>query len=78
MLGCIITEQGFTDTQKYDNHLFIVFWQPPKIRSFINGVVGTPLENIEEPLKGFVWEFEKVLLLPVLESVSKAASLRFD
>lgn len=32
---------------------------PPKIRSFINGVIGTPLENIEEPLKGFVWEFEK-------------------
>ncbi|XP_058209928.1 E3 ubiquitin-protein ligase UPL1-like isoform X2 [Rhododendron vialii] len=32
---------------------------PPKIRSFINGVIDTPLANIEEPLKGFVWEFEK-------------------
>ncbi|XP_052178127.1 E3 ubiquitin-protein ligase UPL1 isoform X2 [Diospyros lotus] len=32
---------------------------PPKIRSFIDGVVATPLENIEEPLKGFVWEFDK-------------------
>ncbi|KAL6999109.1 E3 ubiquitin-protein ligase upl1 [Sarracenia purpurea var. burkii] len=32
---------------------------PPKIRSFINGVVATPLEHIDEPLKGFVWEFDK-------------------
>ncbi|KAL7249065.1 hypothetical protein ACSBR1_011264 [Camellia fascicularis] len=32
---------------------------PPKIKSFINGVITTPLENIEEPLKGFVWEFDK-------------------
>ncbi|CAL5402632.1 unnamed protein product [Camellia sinensis] len=32
---------------------------PPKIKSFINGVIATPLENIEEPLKAFVWEFDK-------------------
>ncbi|XP_023540404.1 E3 ubiquitin-protein ligase UPL1-like isoform X1 [Cucurbita pepo subsp. pepo] len=32
---------------------------PPKIRSFINNVTCVPLENIEEPLKGFVWEFDK-------------------
>ncbi|KAL7249107.1 hypothetical protein ACSBR1_011300 [Camellia fascicularis] len=32
---------------------------PPKIKSFINGVITTPLENIEELLKGFVWEFDK-------------------
>ncbi|CAK7324495.1 unnamed protein product [Dovyalis caffra] len=32
---------------------------PPKIKSFINSVTTTPLENIEEPLKGFVWEFDK-------------------
>ncbi|KAI5605059.1 hypothetical protein POPTR_001G368600v4 [Populus trichocarpa] len=32
---------------------------PPKIKSFINNVTTTPLENIEEPLKGFVWEFDK-------------------
>ncbi|XVF70904.1 hypothetical protein PTKIN_Ptkin11bG0199900 [Pterospermum kingtungense] len=32
---------------------------PPKIRSFINSVTSVPLENIEEPLKGFVWEFDK-------------------
>ncbi|XP_031120155.1 E3 ubiquitin-protein ligase UPL1-like [Ipomoea triloba] len=32
---------------------------PPKIRSFIRTVTGTPLENIEEPLKGFTWEFDK-------------------
>ncbi|OVA20116.1 Ubiquitin-associated domain/translation elongation factor EF-Ts [Macleaya cordata] len=32
---------------------------PPKIKSFINSVTAVPLENIEEPLKGFVWEFDK-------------------
>ncbi|KAK4341923.1 hypothetical protein RND71_037739 [Anisodus tanguticus] len=32
---------------------------PPKIRSFISSVTSTPLENIEEPLKSFVWEFDK-------------------
>ncbi|XP_019051618.1 PREDICTED: E3 ubiquitin-protein ligase UPL1-like isoform X2 [Nelumbo nucifera] len=32
---------------------------PPKIRSFINNVTAVPLENIEEPLKGFIWEFDK-------------------
>ncbi|CAN4102607.1 unnamed protein product [Withania somnifera] len=32
---------------------------PPKIRSFICSVTATPLENIEEPLKSFVWEFDK-------------------
>ncbi|CAA2959517.1 E3 ubiquitin- ligase UPL1 isoform X1 [Olea europaea subsp. europaea] len=32
---------------------------PPKIKSFISSVTATPLENIEEPLKTFVWEFDK-------------------
>ncbi|GFZ07365.1 LOW protein: E3 ubiquitin ligase-like protein [Actinidia rufa] len=32
---------------------------PPKIRSFISDIIATPLEKIEEPLKGFIWEFEK-------------------
>ncbi|KAL3503633.1 hypothetical protein ACH5RR_038082, partial [Cinchona calisaya] len=32
---------------------------PPKIKSFINNVTATPLENIEESLKSFFWEFEK-------------------
>ncbi|XP_021771401.1 E3 ubiquitin-protein ligase UPL1-like isoform X1 [Chenopodium quinoa] len=32
---------------------------PPKIRLFINSVTSTPLENIQEPLKGFVWDFDK-------------------
>ncbi|XWS09652.1 hypothetical protein CRYUN_Cryun39dG0007800 [Craigia yunnanensis] len=32
---------------------------PPKIRSFINSVTSVPLENIEKPLKDFVWEFDK-------------------
>ena len=37
-------------------------YQPPKIRSFINSVTSVPLENIAEPLKDFVWEFDKVPL----------------
>ncbi|KAJ4829060.1 E3 ubiquitin- protein ligase upl1 [Turnera subulata] len=32
---------------------------PPKIKSFIDNVTSTPLECIEEPLKAFVWEFDK-------------------
>ncbi|KAK2967297.1 hypothetical protein RJ640_004863 [Escallonia rubra] len=32
---------------------------PPKIRAFINGVTTVPLENTEEPLKSFVWDFDK-------------------
>ncbi|KAG8365159.1 hypothetical protein BUALT_Bualt18G0075300 [Buddleja alternifolia] len=32
---------------------------PPKIKSFINNVTATPLENIEEPLRSFSWEFDK-------------------
>lgn len=32
---------------------------PPKIRSFINSVTSIPLENIQEPLKSFVWDFDK-------------------
>ncbi|GER32833.1 E3 ubiquitin-protein ligase UPL1 [Striga asiatica] len=32
---------------------------PSRIKSFINQVTATPLENIEEPLKSFSWEFDK-------------------
>ncbi|XXG72650.1 hypothetical protein AAC387_Pa07g1701 [Persea americana] len=32
---------------------------PPRIKSFINSVTAVPLENIEEPLKGFFWEYDK-------------------
>ncbi|KAK1417994.1 hypothetical protein QVD17_27130 [Tagetes erecta] len=32
---------------------------PPKIKSFINGVIAVPLENIEEPLASFFWDFDK-------------------
>lgn len=32
---------------------------PPKIRSVINSITAVPLENIDEPLKSFVWEFDK-------------------
>ncbi|KAK1310386.1 E3 ubiquitin-protein ligase UPL1 [Acorus calamus] len=35
------------------------FEVPPKIRSFINNVTSAPLEKIEEPLKGFTWEYDK-------------------
>ncbi|XP_068637077.1 E3 ubiquitin-protein ligase UPL1-like isoform X2 [Aristolochia californica] len=32
---------------------------PPKIKAFISSVTALPLESIEEPLKGFTWEFDK-------------------
>ncbi|KAI5385562.1 E3 ubiquitin-protein ligase UPL1 isoform X2 [Lathyrus oleraceus] len=32
---------------------------PPKIRCSINCVTAVPLENIQEPLKIFAWEFDK-------------------
>ncbi|KAK9074252.1 hypothetical protein SSX86_006849 [Deinandra increscens subsp. villosa] len=32
---------------------------PPKIKSFIDGVIAAPLENIEEPLTSFFWDFDK-------------------
>ncbi|KAF6153803.1 hypothetical protein GIB67_001036 [Kingdonia uniflora] len=32
---------------------------PPKIKSFINNVIAVPFENVEDTLKGFVWEFDK-------------------
>ncbi|KAK4491779.1 hypothetical protein RD792_002554 [Penstemon davidsonii] len=32
---------------------------PPKIKSFIDHVTATPLENIQESLKSFSWEFDK-------------------
>lgn len=45
---------------------FFDLLQPPKIRCFINCVTSVPLEKIEEPLKSFVWEFDKVPLWPFL------------
>jgi len=48
------------------NYLFVDWLQPPKIRCFIDRVTSVPLEKIEEPLKGFVWEFDKVTLWPCL------------
>uniref|UniRef100_A0A1J3I3S5 HECT-type E3 ubiquitin transferase n=2 Tax=Noccaea caerulescens TaxID=107243 RepID=A0A1J3I3S5_NOCCA len=32
---------------------------PPKIKSFINSVTAVPLEQIQEPLQCFRWEFDK-------------------
>ncbi|GMH25044.1 hypothetical protein Nepgr_026887 [Nepenthes gracilis] len=32
---------------------------PPKIRSFIDSVIAAPVDSIEEPLKKFVWDFDK-------------------
>ncbi|KAL6600606.1 hypothetical protein ACP70R_045406 [Stipagrostis hirtigluma subsp. patula] len=32
---------------------------PPNIRSFIDSVTATPLENVEVPLKDFAWHFDK-------------------
>ncbi|KAI3828362.1 hypothetical protein L1987_02463 [Smallanthus sonchifolius] len=32
---------------------------PHKIKSFIDGVIAAPLENIDEPLTSFFWDFDK-------------------
>ncbi|XP_076930173.1 E3 ubiquitin-protein ligase UPL1-like, partial [Bidens hawaiensis] len=32
---------------------------PPKIKSFIDGVIAAPLENIEDRLRNFSWDFDK-------------------
>lgn len=32
---------------------------PPKVRAFIDTVIGTPFESIDVPLKIFSWEYEK-------------------
>ncbi|KAI3496711.1 hypothetical protein L1887_39084 [Cichorium endivia] len=32
---------------------------PPKIKTFINGVIAVPLESIGDPLKSFFWDFDK-------------------
>lgn len=57
-MGTIICNTGFS------------VWQPPKIKSFINNVTSNPLENIEDSLKGFVWDFEKVHFEPLLTLIS--------
>ena len=38
----------------------LIFFQPQKIRSTISSITSVALENIQEPLKDFVWEFDKV------------------
>ncbi|KAJ0936419.1 hypothetical protein HanRHA438_Chr03g0130841 [Helianthus annuus] len=48
----------FVDACNISESLFILH-QPPKIKSFIDGVIAAPLENIEEPLRSFFWDFDK-------------------
>jgi hypothetical protein len=33
--------------------------QPPKVKAFINSVQSTPLANIQNPLAGFHWDYDK-------------------
>lgn len=49
-------------TRFMDGKMMAIYclFQPPRIKSFINSVTAVPLENIEEPLKGFFWEYDKV------------------
>lgn len=51
------------------NPSFLHFFQPPKIKSFINSVTAVPLDQIHEPLACFRWEFDKVISNPVCEPV---------
>lgn len=54
--------QGICDLIFITNSFLFYLYQPPKIRSVINNITAVPLENIDEPLKNFVWEFDKVPL----------------
>jgi hypothetical protein len=43
---------------------FVMIWfQPPKVKSFIEKVIQCPLQDIAIPLSGFRWEYDKVILL---------------
>lgn len=44
-------------------HFLTVFcwFQPPKIKAFINKVIQCPLQDIAIPLSGFRWEYSKVV-----------------
>lgn len=53
-------------------------YQPPKIRSFISSVTAASLENIEEPLKNFVWEFDKVILYPSSDVLLLVVVMQYD
>ncbi len=36
--------------------------QPPKVKAVINSVQSTPLANIQNPLAGFHWDYDKVCM----------------
>ena len=39
-----------------------ISWQPAKVRAVIDLITGVPFEEIEVPLQGFSWDFERVRL----------------
>jgi E3 ubiquitin-protein ligase HUWE1 len=41
----------------------MIWFQPPKVKSFIEKVIQCPLQDIAIPLSGFRWEYDKVILL---------------
>jgi len=44
-------------------NLVIIWFQPPKVKAFIEKVIQCPLQDIAIPLSGFRWEYDKVILL---------------
>lgn len=42
------------------------WFQPPKIKAFIEKIIQCPLQDIAIPLSGFRWEYNKVLMLGLL------------
>ena len=51
----------FNEKQKLGVYcFFIALLQPANVKKFISSVTSTPLENIQDPLSGFCWNYEKV------------------
>lgn len=51
----------FTNSSKCNINCVIVWFQPPKIKAFIDKVIQCPLQDIGIPLSGFHWEYSKVM-----------------
>ena len=62
--GCVqlfICSIVFTNSSKCNINCVIVWFQPPKIKAFIDKVIQCPLQDIGIPLSGFHLEYSKVM-----------------
>jgi hypothetical protein len=45
-----------------------VYFQPPKVKAFIDRVINITLHDIAIPLSGFRWDFSKVMIILLLHN----------